>query len=129
MVYRNSDLKYEGEFVNGKKNGKGIEYDYDIKYIGQFLKGKKNGKGKEIYYYRYDNKESYTIFEGEYLNNYRIKGKEYYKNGKLKFKGDYLFKDKWNGKIYDNAGNMLFELNNGNGIIEDKYDKIKIFIC
>ena len=36
------------------------------------------------------------MFEGEYYNNYRIRGKEYYKNGKLKYEGEYLFKDKWN---------------------------------
>ena len=64
------------------------------------------------------------------MNNYRIKGKEYYRNGKLFFEGEYLFAQKWNGKIYDYNGNVLFELNNGNGIIEnEKYDeKIRIFI-
>jgi len=41
-------LKYEGEFLNGKKNGKGVEYGRlsNIKYVGEFL-GKKNGKIKE----------------------------------------------------------------------------------
>ena len=63
------------------------------------------------------------------MNNYRIKGKEYYKNCKLYFEGEYLFAKKWNGKIYDYNGNVLFELNNGNGIIEDKYNnRITIFI-
>ena len=60
------------------------------------------------------------MFEGEYFNDFRIRGKEYYKNGKLKFEGEYLFKDKWDGKLFDCNGNLLFELKNGNSIIKDK---------
>ena len=39
---------YEGEYLNGEKNGKGKEY-YDngqIKFEGEYLNGKKNGKGQ-----------------------------------------------------------------------------------
>ena len=56
-------MKFEGEYLNGQKNGKGKEYD--------------NGK---------------LIFEGEYLNGkiWNGIGKEYYYNGKLKFEGEYL---------------------------------------
>ena len=54
-------LKYEGEFLNGKKNGKGIEYDR-YKYEGEFVNGKKNGKGKE-----------YTYNSNYYYGNYGYK--------------------------------------------------------
>ena len=81
--------------MNGKKNGKGVEYEKysNIKYAGEFLNGKKNGKIKE-YDYSFDlnfnlYKNDILIFEGEYLNNYRSKGKEYF--GKLLFEGEYLF--------------------------------------
>ena len=42
---------FEGEFKNGKKNGKGKEYYENgrIKYEGSYLNGRKNGKGKEYY--------------------------------------------------------------------------------
>ena len=42
-------LEYEGEFLNGKKNGKGKQYSYNgqLEYEGEFLNGKKNGNGKE----------------------------------------------------------------------------------
>ena len=60
------------------------------------------------------------------MNNYRIKRKEYYKNGKIKLDGEYLFDIKWYGKIYDNAGNLIFELNKGKGIIDDEYKTIII---
>jgi len=42
-------LKYEGEYLNGMKNGKGKEYDYNnnISFEGEYLDGKKwNGKEK-----------------------------------------------------------------------------------
>ena len=59
--------------MNGKKNGKGKEYDDigQLKYEGEYLNGFRNGKGKE-----YD-LDGNLIFEGEYLNNKRKKGKKY----------------------------------------------------
>ena len=42
---------FEGEYLNGEKNGKGKEYyhDGDLEYEGEFLQGMRNGKGK-LYY-------------------------------------------------------------------------------
>ena len=38
-------LKFEGEYLNGKRNGKGKEYDYDkLKFEGKYLNGKKQEK-------------------------------------------------------------------------------------
>jgi len=40
---------FEGEYLNGKRNGKGKEY-YDngnLKFDGEYLYGERNGKGKE----------------------------------------------------------------------------------
>ena len=48
------------------------------------------------------------------MDNHRIKGKEYL-NGKLEFEGDYLFDKKFNGKGYDENGNIKYELINGDG--------------
>ena len=85
-------MKFEGEYLNGKKNGKVKEY---------------NQKGK-------------LIFEGEFKNNYRSKGKEFVKE-RLEFEGEYLFNKKWNGKGYDEEGNIIYELKNGNGKVKE-YD-------
>ena len=73
-------LLYIGEFLNGKKNGKGEEYDDNInlKYEGEFLKGKRNGKGKE-----------------------------YNENGELKFEGEFLNGKMWNGFIFEYIENIL----------------------
>ena len=37
-------LIFEGEYLNGKRNGKGIEYRPQ-KFEGNYLDGKRNGKG------------------------------------------------------------------------------------
>jgi len=79
-------LKFEGEYLNGKRNGKGKEYDYEgkLKFEGDYLNGKRNGKGKEYF-------EGKLEFEGDYLNGKRNgKGKEYDDEGKLEFEGEYL---------------------------------------
>ena len=47
----NDEIIYEGEFLNGKINGKGKEY-YDnstLKFEGEYIKEKRNGKGKEYH--------------------------------------------------------------------------------
>ena len=117
------------------EEGQNYERYKNIVYVGEFFNGKKSGKIKEYFYdsnnyNNYDKNKFKLIFEGKYLKNCRLKGKEYYKNDKLFFEGEYLFKKKWNGKIYDYNGDVVSELNNGNGIIEDNKnnEKIRIFI-
>ena len=94
--YKNDKLLFEGEYLNGKKNGKYKEYYHDgkLEFEGEYLNGKKwNGKCKV---YDYNGK---LYFEGEYLNGKKNgKCKEYDYNGKLRFEGEYLNGKKWNGK-------------------------------
>ena len=46
----NDELIFEGEYLNGERNGKRIEYDYkgDKLFEGEYLKGKKKWKRKRI---------------------------------------------------------------------------------
>ena len=47
----NDKLKFEGEYLNGRKHGKGKEYydDGKLKFEGEYLNGKEwNGKGYDI---------------------------------------------------------------------------------
>ena len=74
---------FEGEYINGERNGKGFEFGL-YPYDGEYLKGKKHGRGKE--YKDYDD-EFKVSFEGEYYNNYKLKGKHYI-NGKLEYEGE-----------------------------------------
>ena len=46
-------------------------------------------------------------------------GKGYYNYGLVRFEGEYLNDKKWNGKGYDINGNIIYELNNGNGKIKE----------
>ena len=49
--YYKGKLLFEGEYLNGIKNGKGKEYyDGALSFEGQFLNGRKNGKGKSYYW-------------------------------------------------------------------------------
>ena len=126
-------LIFEGKYLNGKRNGCGIEYDKNckIKYKGEYLNGKRNGSGIE-----YD--ENCKIkFEGEYLNGkifngigYDEKsnkivifnngiGKELYTNGLVQFEGNYYNGKKWSGKGYTYYGIKLYEIKNGNGYIRE----------
>jgi len=116
-------LKYEGEYRNDKKYGKGIEYDiegkltYKVEYINGKTKGqKKSDEDDDIYIFctifegtikngkkdgiikEYN--EDHLIFEGEYSNGIlNGKVKEYNDEGILLFDGEYLKGRRWNGKI------------------------------
>ena len=109
-------LKFKGEYLNGKINGKGKEYYYngELLFEGDYLNGQRNGKGKK---YDWDKLK----FEGEYLYDYKLKGK-FYMNGILEYEGEYLYNKKWNGKGYDENGNIIYELINGNGKVKEYND-------
>ena len=94
--------------------GKEKEYycDDKLQFEGEYLNGLRNGKGKEYYY------DAKLIFENEYLYGYHLKGK-YYINGKLEFEAEFRYEKKWNGKGYDAYGNIIYELNNGNGKVKE----------
>ena len=117
---------YETKEKNGKRKGK--EFDcFKDKFIfeGEYLNGKRNGKGKE------NDDYGKLLFEGEYKNGLRWNGKgydnnnnilyelkdgkgyikEYYSySGILEFEGEYLNGLKnGKGKEYDWDGNLKFE--------------------
>ena len=70
--YRNI-IKFEGEYLNGERNGKGKEYDFDGKIIfeGEYI----DGEIEELYEKEF---EYLLLFEGKLLNGEKNgKGKEY----------------------------------------------------
>ena len=51
------NLSFEGEYLNGKRNGKGLEYfNGKLIFSGEYKNGERNGKGKEYYYFKHHNK-------------------------------------------------------------------------
>ena len=99
-IWNNGKLIFEGEYLNGERNGKGKEYNKYINNLlfeGEYLNGKRNGKGKAYIFYKSNNTSTNKIqFKGEFLN------------GKL-----------WNGKGYDSKGNLEFEIKDGKGYIKE----------
>ena len=111
--YYDDCLMFEGEYLNDKRSGKGKEYiDNKLIFEGEYLDGKRTGKGK-LY-----NFNGELLFEGQFLYNYFLKGK-YYINGKLEFEGEFRCLKRWNGKGYDENGNIIYELSNGNGKVKE----------
>ena len=109
---------FSGRHIEYETDGKGKEYNYkgEFEFEGEYLNGERNGNGKE-----YDDDE--LKFEGEYLNGKRNgKGKEYDYDGSLKFEGEYLNGKEWNGKGFNENNEIEYELNNGKGIMKRYYD-------
>ena len=73
---------FEGDYLNGKPSKNKI---YDNNNIILNIK-KGNNQVKEL------SKDGKLLFNGVYLYKDKLirKGKEYYNNGKLEFKGEYL---------------------------------------
>ena len=133
--YKNRKIEYEGDFINGKFEGKGkFIYDDGYYYIGQFKDGLRNGKGT-IYYpngniefegnFINNKAEGYGKFIGEdgeyYIGQYKKglehgKGKYYYSNGKIQYDGEYFYGQRGGyGKYFDaeNKYYCLGEFKNG----------------
>ena len=117
--------KISGKYKIQDKNGNCKIYSLDtnsLLFEGEYLNGKKNGKGKEYYI------NEQLQFEGEYLNGKKNgKGKEYYINEHLRYEGEYLNGKLWNIKGYNINGNFEFEIKSGNGIVKE-YDCLGILL-
>jgi len=95
--------------------------ELDIKiFEGEYIDGLKNGKGKEFY------NNGKLLFEGEYINELRNgKGKEYDKDGKIIIDGEYSNGCGWNVKEYDKNNNIINVIKEGKGYIK-YYNKSNI---
>ena len=87
-------LKFEGEYLNDEKwNGKEYHINSDEEEIEsefEYLNGKKNGKVVE-----------------------------YFRGGKIRFNGEYANDIKWNGKGYDPNGELVYNIENGKGLVKE----------
>ena len=103
-------LLFEGEYINGEKNGRGKEYYENglIKFDGIYFKGKK--------------------IEGEvYDKNGRVTliimkngiGIELYYNNRNQFEGQYFNGKRWNGYGYNPFGIKIYELSYGKGYVKE----------
>ena len=92
-------LLFEGNYLNGKKNGNGKEYyeNGKLKFEGEYLNGKKiQGKGYN---------EQGDLILKLYKNG---KGEEFYDNGEYQFEGYYLNGRRWHGRGYNYQGYIIY---------------------
>ena len=101
--FNKNAIKFEGEYINGKLNGKGKEYFFEeLIFEGEYIDGKKNGFGKDYY------NNGRIKFEGEYQDGIKNgKGKEYDYFGRLIFEGKYVNNKRMNGIIYKYNNNYF----------------------
>ena len=145
LLYEDGNY-YEGEWKNGKKNGKGKLYykNSDLLYDGDFLDDKFEGNGK------YNNKNNHDKFDegkryyenggyyiGEFVNGLRHgKGILYNSEGKIIYKGDfkndkfdgygkYIFK---NGNVYEGECTKGYLMGKGTLYYKDGSKKSGDFI-
>ena len=112
---------YSDKYILYKGVGLWKEYtssDDRLIYEGEYLDGQRNGFGKE-----YD-KKGKIIFEGEYINGKRWDGtfKTYYDNGNILFDCEYV-KGKINGVGYDINKNIVNFISDGKMTMKE-YDEV-----
>ena len=113
MYNKINGKNYTGVLGKGKGFLEDFDFFGDKIFEGQFINGERNGQGKE---YKLHN----IIFAGEYKNGKRHgMGKNFFKDGKVIFNGLYKEGKKWGGIGYDKNNKIICEFKNGNGFIKE----------
>jgi len=125
IFYSDKKLKYEGDIVDGKYEGKGAYYYNDEGgnlYVGEWKKGLKHGKG--ILYYNHDAKK--IKYEGNFSKGkFEGKGIYYWKDGSY-YIGDFVNGSKHGyGTYYVKGGKIKYE----GGFANDKFEGNGIYYC
>ena len=106
---------FEGEYLNGKPNGKGKEYDGNgnLLFDGEYLNGQLRQLNVNGKVYTYKDEVEYESEDLDYIDykRWNRKGKEYNLKGELIFEGEYFKGRRWNGKgkEYNDNGQLIFE--------------------
>ena len=100
IIINYNELKFEGEYLYGKRNGKGKEYNLtnQIEFEGEYLNGERYNGILKMY-----NLDGELDYEVAYFNGKKDgEGKEYYENDQLEFEGKYL-----NGKKMEKEKDII----------------------
>ena len=121
-MFQTENYFYEGELVNGVKNGFGKliinktdtndfgEEIIGIKYIGNFKNDEKDGEG--VLFEIHNNSEHIKRYTGSWKKNMKNGEGLHFINDSLLYAGEFL-NDKYNGKgiTYFNNGNIMYSGN------------------
>jgi hypothetical protein len=99
QTIKNGQVKYVGEFKEGKRHGHGTLENGGHKYTGAFVNDEFHGKG------RYENPDKGRIMEGDFEHNEFIRGKMYLEDGSV-YEGEH------NQGLMHGAGSITYP--NGN---------------
>ena len=117
---------FSGKYIIFESESKGKIYDaYNncLIFEGEYLNGKRNGKVKEY------NSNQKLKNESEYLNDKRNGlTKTYYEDGKIRTEEEYINDKLWNLKEYNRYSNLINEIKEGKGIIKE-YNSNGNIIC
>jgi len=113
ILSSNGRLIYEGKWKNGKRHGQGTDMTKDDKhgYKGEWKDDEYHGQGT-------------NIVQNDYFNNEEVKCEGEWKNGKQHGQGSQKAKDwkavgefkdgsRWNVIAYDEDGNIIQKIKNG----------------
>ena len=130
-VYQSSQNEpvhvYKGDFINYLRNGNGVDCFGNTKYEGGFVNDKRDGYGKIVF-------ESGDVYEGSFKEDkFNGQGRYKWKNTGHEYIGDYL-NGQFHGKgLYKWSENEYYKGEYKNGIKEGqgevKYPDGKKFIC
>ena len=103
-------IPYANKFIKFELQKKGLDYKDNMKYFHKIIKDMQNQinalneriKKLENNVKEYNDKGK-LIFDGEYKDGKKYKGKEYNDEGKLIFDGEYKEGKKYKGKEYENG--------------------------
>ena len=124
-------MKIEGDFINDKeddKNGFIKEYKEGIlstetEYLEEIPVRAKHYNKEGVLILDYKAKWIKAYYdtgnlkkEGDYYYGFIGIMKEYYENGKLSFEGEAKDNKKWNGKVYDENGEIIDEIKDGKSL-------------
>ena len=115
-TYENGD-RYEGNWVNGKKEGIGNLVSDISKYEGYWKADKRHGMGKETF-------DDNSRYEGEYADDFfEGPGKQWLSDGR-RYEGQFK-NDKWNGQgsIFSKEGKLLYQGEMENNYVHGKAKK------
>ena len=108
---------YLGGFHKGKRSGQGVEFTVHDgygtwKYQGEFEDDKPHGLGTETWDMT-DEEFTDSVYVGEFMDGVKVGHGELVRGDGTKFVGEFRDDEEWEGKVYDEQGNLWYSVTEG----------------
>lgn len=111
-LYRDEDLVYNGEWLDGEYSGSGTLYENGLNFTGFFSNGKKNGDG--TLYFANGNRKFEGVFENDISDGF---GELYNESGDCIRRGFF-----YNLRLKEEDGVQQLALDVGRKVVEEMFD-------